>query len=614
MTRNRTLANRVTSSTLYRSIQVLDRRDRQKTMLVVVLQIFMGLLDLVAVAIIGVLGALAVSGVQSQTPGTTVNSVLKLLHMENLSFQYQAAVLGVAATLMMVSKTLVSILFTRRILIFLSHRGAQLSSTLVSKLLSKSLLVIQKRTLQETLYAITNGVNTITMGVLAAGANAISDVSLLVFMSIGLFVVDPSMALTSVLLFGAIGYAMYKLLHKKARELGIRDSELTIESNERLSEVLASYRESVVRNRRGYYSRKFGEIRFELADTTAEISFLPNVSKYVVEITMVVGALFISAIQFILQDASGAVATLSVFLAAGTRIAPAALRLQQSAIQIKGSLGNAQRTLDLIEELKDSETSFNLSDELDLEHRGFDPSLRIENISFTYPMSEKKAISDISLNVKQGEVVAIVGPSGSGKTTLVDLMLGVLLPDSGRIFISDCSPTDVVNKWPGAIAYVPQNVTMANGTVRENIALGYPISVATDELVEKAVQSSQLGAVISELHNGFDSPVGEAGNKLSGGQRQRLGIARALFTQPKLLVLDEATSALDGQTELDLSESIQKLRGSVTVILIAHRLSTVRNADKVIYLEQGRIISQGSFSEVRSSVPDFDHQARLMGL
>ena len=335
------LKSKLHGSTLFRSMTILSRRDLQRTLLVIILQVMMGLLDLVAIAIIGVLGALAVSGVQSDSPGNRVNSALKLLQLDQLQFQTQAAILGITATTILVSKTILSILFSRRILFFLSRRGASISSMLVSKLLAQSLLVIQKRTHQETIYAITNGVNTITMGVLAAGANAISDISLLLLMSIGLFVVDPIMAFLSVLLFGTIGIAMYLLLHNKARFLGVKDSDLSVKSNEKLTEVLAAYRESVVRNTREYYSRQFGEIRYELADTTAEIAFLPNISKYVIEITVVVGALIISAIQFIIQDASHAIATLSVFLAAGTRIAPAALRLQQGAIQIKGSLGNA---------------------------------------------------------------------------------------------------------------------------------------------------------------------------------------------------------------------------------------------------------------------------------
>ena len=293
----------------------------------------MGLVDLVGVALIGVLGALAVNGVQSKEPGSRVNSVLNFFHLGNEPFQIQVAIIGATATLILVSKTVLSVIFTRRILFFLSRRSAFISSSLISKLLSQSLLTVQSRTTQQTIYSLTTGVNTITMGVLATAVNAVSDISVLAIMTIGLFLVDPVIAFGTLTTFGAIGGAMYFLLHKKARRLGIQDSHLSILSNEKISEVLFSYRESVVRNRRDYYAREIGGIRYQLSDISAEISFLPNISKYVVEATVIVGALVISGVQFMLQDATHAVSTLAVFLAAGTRIAPAALRLQQSAIQ-----------------------------------------------------------------------------------------------------------------------------------------------------------------------------------------------------------------------------------------------------------------------------------------
>jgi ABC-type bacteriocin/lantibiotic exporter with double-glycine peptidase domain len=229
-------------------------------------------------------------------------------------------------------------------------------------------------------------------------------------------------------------------------------------------------------------------------------------------------------------------------------------------------------------------------------------------------MSDEKAVHEVNLDIKPGSFVAVVGSSGAGKTTLIDLLLGVIRPDTGNIHISKLSPQDVVNKWPGAIGYVPQDVSISNGTIRENIALGYPIESATNDLIMPAINVAQLNGLVDGLALGLDSEVGENGSKLSGGQRQRLGIARAMFTKPKLLVMDEATSALDGQTELIISEAIQQLSGEVTVIIIAHRLSTVRNADQVIYMSDGLVLAIGTFEEVRSRIQDFDKQAKLMGL
>ena len=194
------------------------------------------------------------------------------------------------------------------------------------------------------------------------------------------------------------------------------------------------------------------------------------------------------------------------------------------------------------------------------------------------------------------------------------MLLGAISPSDGSVIISGNTPADAIKKWPGAIAYVPQNVMVCEGTVRENIALGFPDADITDDLLLSAIRIAHLDQFIGELPNGLESYIESKGTNLSGGQRQRIGIARAMFTRPRLLVLDEATSALDGQTEAYISDAIQALKGDVTVITIAHRLSTVREADAVVYLDRGVVAAIGSFDEVRRAIPDFDDQAKLMGL
>jgi len=338
------------------------------------------------------------------------------------------------------------------------------------------------------------------------------------------------------------------------------------------------------------------------------------VSKYVIESGMVIGAVVLAGIQFGLQDARHAVATLSVFLAAGTRIAPAIMRLQQSLITIKSSIGSSLPTLELIESLENVPSVQNSHDNLDTDHLGFSGIVSMKSVWLSYPRSNQSALRDINLEIADGESAAIVGTSGAGKTSLVDVLLGVVPLSRGEVKISGLSPAEVVSKWPGAISYVPQDVNISNGTIRENISLGFPLDLATDARIWKSLEVAQLDTFVRNLPNGLDTYVGERGTRLSGGQRQRLGIARAMFTKPKLLVLDEATSSLDGQTEADISQAIQKLQGSVTVLIIAHRLSTVRNVSKVVYLSNGEILATGTFNEVRLAVPNFDQQAKLMGL
>lgn len=601
-------------STIGRSARVLSQSDQRKIFAVAVIQVCLGALDLLGVLAIGLLGALSVTGLQSQQPGNRVNSVLNFLHLAGASFQIQAAVLGASAVIFLVGRTILSIFFTRRTLFFLSRRGALISANLVSRLLSQPLTKIQDRTTQETLFSVTRGVEFITLQVLGIAVVLVSDVSLLLIMGTGLLIVDPTTAAGTFLIFSAIGYSLYRLMHVRAVTLGVESSQLNIKSNEKIVEVFSSYRESVVRNRRDFYAREIGKLRFELADTMAEINFMPYISKYVIETTVVLGALLIGLAQFVLQDATHAVATLAIFLAAGTRIAPAVLRIQQSSVQIRGALGMASPTLDLIDSLGNTPLVENVDDTLDVTHDGFDATIRVEHVSLTYPGKNEPAISDVSVTIPMGSSVAFVGPSGAGKTTIVDVLLGVLVPDFGQVTISGLPPLVAVNKWPGAVSYVPQDVVISNGSIRENVALGYPIEVATEELVLEALTVAKLNDFIQELPNGTETMVGERGTKISGGQRQRLGIARAMFTKPHLLVLDEATSSLDGETEASISAAIHALRGTTTVVMIAHRLSTVRNADIVVYMAEGKVVATGTFDEVRNSVPDFNRQAKLMGL
>jgi ABC-type multidrug transport system fused ATPase/permease subunit len=606
--------NRLTRSAIGRSISVLSRADKQKMATVVLLQISMGWLDLLGVLAIGLLGALSVTGLQSQNPGDRVSQALRILHISDATFQAQISIIGASALILLVGRTILSIFFTRRILFFLSRRGATISANLISRLLSQPLLTVQARSTQDTLYAVTNGVVMITLGILATAVVFVSDAALLVIMAIGLYVVDPITSLGTFIIFALIGTALYRSMHVKARKLGIETSLLNIQSNEKIVEVFSSYRESVVRNRRDYYAREIGKVRFALANVNAEMGFMPYVSKYIIETSVVLGALVICAVQFILQDSTQAVSTLAIFLAAGTRIAPAVLRLQQGSITIRSSLGQATPTLDLIDMLGDAKMVENVDDSLDIIHAGFISEIQVSNASLTYPTKSIPAISKITFNIPSGASVAFVGPSGAGKTTIIDVLLGVLSPDEGSVLISGLPPLLAVAKWPGAVSYVPQDVVIASGTIRENVALGYPPEVATDELVMSALKVAHLDKFVSELPFGIDTQVGERGAKISGGQRQRLGIARAMFTRPHLLVLDEATSALDGETEASITDAIQQLRGSTTVVMIAHRLSTVRNADTVVYLSKGVVLATGNFEEVRHALPDFDRQAKLMGL
>jgi ABC-type multidrug transport system fused ATPase/permease subunit len=606
--------NRYRGTSFSKSMRLLSPSSRKKIYVVQVLQIFFGILDLAGVALIGVLGALAIQGVGSKNPGDRVSNVLELLRIDNLEFQKQVAILGILATILFVARTILSIIFTRKILHFLSHSGARISKELISKLLATNLTQINNKSNQQRLFALTEGVNSVMIGIIGNVVAIISDCSLLIIIGIGLFIVDPNLAILMIGLFSLIAISLYKLMHRKAKSLGLQNAEYAIESNELIFEVLNSFREAVASGRRSHYVEKIGQVRSLAANTSAELNFMPNISKYVVETVVIFGALIISAVQFLTQDASQAIATLSVFLAAGSRIAPALLRVQQGLLNFKGNSGIAYSTLLLATELRSEDTVVPITADFDLTHKDFVPEISFDEVSFVYPGSTTSALSNLNFSIKPGSIVAIVGPSGSGKTTLVDVLLGINEPTEGSVTISNLDPLSCINNWPGAIAYVPQEITISNTSIRRNISLGYPDSVATDDLVLAAMKKAAIDTLVTESSDGLESELGQNGSRISGGQKQRIAVARAFFTNPKLIVFDEATSALDSETESVISKTVYSMRGERTVILIAHRLSTVQNADLVIYLENGKIIASGTFEEVRKKLPNFDKQSKLMGL
>jgi ABC-type multidrug transport system fused ATPase/permease subunit len=365
-------------SILGRSLGLLDSATRLRVVAVIVIQITFGLLDLAGVAIVGVLSALAITGVGSKTPGDRVQMVLEFLHLENMNLQSQAAILGLMAAGFLITKTILSIFFARKTMFFLARRSARLSGELTAKLLSQPLTTIHSKSMQQTLYALTLGVDSISMGVLNTFVMLISDTSLVIIMSVGLFVVDPGIAIGTLFNFILVAMLLYLLLHRRALTLGEQEAGLHIQSSERILEVFNSYREIVVGNRRNFYARQISKSRLELANIVAERAFMPNISKYVVEIVVVVGSLGIAGWQFATNTASHAVAVLSVFLAASSRIAPAVIRLQQGAVGLKGSLGSAGPTLDLIDTLKNVMPVQDLRDDVPTDHPGFSSEIQLQ--------------------------------------------------------------------------------------------------------------------------------------------------------------------------------------------------------------------------------------------
>jgi ATP-binding cassette, subfamily B, bacterial PglK len=596
-----------------RSLVAFSTKGSKKMLLVSLSNSLLGILDLIAIGLIGVLVSMAINGDESDLTNR-IRRLFDPLGSSSWDFSSLISFIAIVTALFFVLKTVLSIKFTRRILHFLSSNAAELSSRLVAKMLTRPITSLETKSSHETLYLLTRGVEVLALQILAIFFILIADVFLVVTIFMLVFLVDPVTATLAALIFGATAFLINYFLNSRASNLGQRNTSLNIDSNEVIMDVFQSYRELVVGSRRPFYVEKLSKIRGNLAYTSAELSFMPFISKFVLEITLILSAILISGAQFILNGSTSAVQTLAVFLAAGARLAPAVLRLQQAVLQIKSSEAMAISTLDLIDELQVEQLPDSQIKPFTFSHDGFNPRIEVRNLTYTYPSKTEPTLKSIDLSIEAGQHVAIVGPSGAGKSTLVDVILGIIHPDSGTVKISGLEPLEAFSNWPGATSYVPQNTFIVTGTVRTNLAFGYDSKEVSEERCLRAIENVSLGGYVASLAQGLDTHLGESGVKMSGGQKQRLGIARALITNPMLLVMDEATSALDGETEELITSAISFFSQDITSVTIAHRLSTVVKADQVIYLADGEIKSVGSFEKVRSEVPDFDNQAKLLGL
>jgi ATP-binding cassette subfamily C protein len=593
---------------------LLNKREIKHLGLVSAAQLLLALFDFIGVLAIGLIGMLSVYGIQSRTPTGQLKYVLDLMGIDDLNFQTQTAIVGFVAGVILISKSLLSAWINQKTISFLASRSAEISVRLIGKLAFSSFEQIKRRSRFENIYALTNGVQSITIGVIGTVVNLFADLVLITIMFFGLLIVDTSIALFTVIFFGSVALALYFLVNRKVSEYASEGAKVEIANNQFLYELFGLYREIFAGGIRDKYITKIAELRRKGSKISANSTFVRDISKYVLEIAFVVGAISFIGTQFVLKDAVGAISSISLFVASAGRIIPAVLRVQTAALVFRGALSGASLTLRMIQELKNFVPYKQVKELRENSSSDFLPEISLNNLHFTYSGALIEAIREINLKIGKGEWVAIVGPSGAGKTTLVDLLLGILKPTKGEVLLSGIEAESAIANWPGSVSYVPQDSFMIQASLEENIALGMSENEIDSEQIVKNLEQVGLLDMARSNPMGTKLQVGELGNKLSGGQKQRVGIARALYTNPKLIILDEATSALDTISEANIIQCLQSLKGQATVVSIAHRLSTVLNADRVIYIESGKIIAEGSFDSVREKVPNFDTQAKLANI
>lgn len=594
------------------ALKLLPQSARKKLAYISIIQVLFSFLDLVGVALIGVIAALSVAGVNFGSSGNRVSTVLRFLHIEQLQFQYQVAILAISASSFMILKTILSWFFSKRIYFFLGNQGANISMSIYSKLFNLPYSEIRKLPIQRTIASILDSVNVITIGILGTLTTVLADLSLILLLSAGLLFIAPYVALISMAIFILFGVILNKQLGTRSRNIGTLDFTAKVSMSQLVSESIGAFREIHVRNAKGIYINRLAELRHSNAVLQAETALMPNLSKYIIETAMLIGGLVIAASQFLLNDAKHAISIFSIFIAAGARLTPAILRLQQSTFSIKRSLASVEAVNTMITKLGSTSDLVANSNNLSALNRNF--GIMANDLAFQFEDSTKQVLNSINLDFRLNTLNAIAGDSGAGKSTLVDLMLGLIKPTRGNITLLGISPGELIKLAPDSIGYVPQEVYVIDGTVRENLLIGLNSKEISDASLVEALRKARLTVDSYTLPNGLDTLIGENGKTLSGGQRQRLGIARALVTHPKFLILDEATSSLDAQTESEIVDEVNSLKNEMTIVVVAHRLSTIMKADQIIYLSKGEILGSGNFTELIKTVPEFAARAKKLGL
>lgn len=607
-----------------KAVSMLPRGKRRLFLLATGVQVSLGLLDLLGIALIGIVAAVAVSGISPDSLPMWVQSLLDGLGLGGLTVSQLSVAVALTAVIVLVAKTVLSAFMARVITNFLAHRQADLSVTLARAFLRRPLTTVQRWTTSEATYALGQGANAATVALLGSAVAIASEAFLFTIIGVSLLLYDPILTLAA----GAFFVTVLLVLHNVLGRLTARNASVvkdtSISTLTVVSEALSTYRETTVLDRRDLYISRYESVVSRYARAAAANSFIVEIPKYVLEAALYLGVLVLGIVQFLTKDWSAAATTTALFLAAGSRIVPSMLRLQGAGIGIRNASVMAQPTFYMFDQLEQpsergtdegaAALARRVHEHIASGYPGFVADVEVRGVTLTFPGAPEPVLDDVALAVEPGHSIALVGVTGAGKSTLADVILGVLAPDRGTVLLGGLPPRDAIARWAGAIAYVPQSVALVAGTVRENVALGLPAEAIDDDLVWEALNRAHLGDFLAGERDGLDTYIGERGFKLSGGQRQRLGIARALYTRPRLLVLDEATSALDAETELAIIETLAELEGFVTTITVAHRLATVRGADQILYLDHGSIVASGTFDEVRTQSTEFDRQASLLGL
>ena len=472
--------------------------------------------------------------------------------------------------------------------------GNDLSRLAYTKTIYQPFEIHIKRNSGDVISSIVNNVNITVFGVLYMVLLFISSLIFTLAILGGILIIDPIISLialaTLCFFYIPISIFLKGRLEKNSKIVDLGQKKIV----RFIQEALGGIRNLILDKSHGFFIKKYNEIDFGLRDAVAENKFLGSVPRYVIE-ALVVILLALLGLYYAYQPdgMSSGLPILGFIALASQKLIPNMQQIYRSYASIAGSKENLDDTLSIL-----NQDLITNDDDLASQKKIYDfNKLSLKNISFRYTKDDPLIFNDINLDVYKGEKIGIVGVTGGGKSTLVDLILGLLKPESGEIFIDDNSIETIKSSWQKMISHVPQDVYYSDDSFAKNIAFGSDSeNINKDKLIDASKDARILDYILRQDKK-FDHNLGESGVQLSGGQKQRLGIARALYKDSNLIIFDEATSALDENTEKDVVNSIQSIDTNKTVLIIAHRLSTIKNVDRIVFVENGKLEIFNSFAE-----------------
>ena len=586
----------------------LDQRKRLYRLQVLV--VLMSIAEVVSVLSIGPFMALVGDINQLQGQGFLAEWYRELNFNNTTDFLLLIAscVLGV-----LVIATCISIFTVWRLSMYAAEIGADISSRLYRYYMSQAWLFHASGNSNQLTNKIAQECERVTTGIFTPLMQMNAKLFMALLMCIAIFLYTPWIAMLGALTFYITYYFLYKTVRQRLSDNGETITREQASRYKLMGEGFGGIKDILLLGRQATFNHRFAESSKNFANAKGKTQVYGQVPRYAVE--LIAFGSVITLMMYLLITHNGNLGSilpvLSIFVLAGFKLLPAFQQIYFSLSQIRGNLSGFESIRnDLFSSVEASEDPLSKVDTVNSK-LCIKNSIKLHNISFQYPETSRPALIDLNIKIPVNKVIGLVGSSGSGKSTAIDILLGLISPKKGSVFIDEKRLTaNNLRAWQNSLGFVSQTIFLADSSIKENIAFGLPIEDIDDKRIEKAIQLAHLDQFISELPQGFETRVGERGVQLSGGQRQRVGIARALYNDADILVLDEATSALDGITEELIMEAIHDFSGKKTIIMIAHRITTVEQCDHIYLMDNGAVIDQGSYSYLSANNKVFQKMAK----